>query len=457
VAPDLAERWEVNGDGTQYTFYLRRNARFHDGKPVTARDLKASWERAADPATASDTAATYLGDIVGVKAKLQDKADHISGVEVVDDYTLRVTIDAPKVYFLAKLTYPVSFVVDMENVKDKDWEHHPNGTGPFRLLTWEDDHLLILERSGDFYREPAKLEHIVFTMYADLPMAMYENEEIDMLGVGSDSIEQVTDPDNPLHADLHTALSLCTSRLAFDVTKPPFDDRLVRQAFAYAIDRQKFTQVVFKGMYQPAETVLPPGLPGYSQDIHAPGFDPARAKELLAASKYKSASALPKITYTTSGTGGELSSYDSALVDMWRTNLGVEVTVEQLEPGHYYDEINRGHHHGQILDMGWCADYPDPENFLDVMYHSGGQDNLGHYSNPKVDELLEQARVEADVQARLGLYHRIEQMVVDDTPDILLHHRQSYVLIKPYVTGYLSTPVDLALQWRLFSVERPTD
>jgi oligopeptide transport system substrate-binding protein len=468
VVPDLAERWEVSEDGTEYTFHLRRNAYFHDGKLVTAHDVKYSWERAADPNTESDTVLTYLGDIVGTKNKFQGESDEISGLEVVDDYTLRVTIDEPKVYFLAKLTYPTSFVVDEENVQDENWEHHPNGTGPFRLVTWEDDRLIILERNDNFYQEPAKLEHVVIMMYEDVPMWMYENDEIDLTGVGTSHIERVTDPTDPLHAEYHTWPSLCTSRLIYDVTMPPFDDPLVRQAFAYAVDRQKLTDVVLKGMVQPAHTILPPGMPGYNPDITGPTFDPGRARDLLATSTYGGSDALPEIIYTTSGLGGDLSTYDSALLDMWRTHLGVEVTVEQLEPISFLPEVRD--HHGQIIDMGWCADYPDPENFLDVLYHSEAQENLGHYSNPEVDELLEQARIEPDVEARLALYHQIEQLIIDDTPDILLHHSQiddtpdillhhsqSRLLLKPYLKDYPLSPIGLALKWRILFIERPPD
>jgi len=455
VVPDLAERWEVSDDGTVYTFHLRPDATFHDGKPVTAHDVKFSWERAADPATESDYVTTYLGDIVGLKAKFQGQADDISGLEVLDDHTLRVTIDAPKVYFLAKLTYPTAYVVDENNVKDEDWEHHPNGTGPFRLVTWEDDHLFILERYDGFYLEPAKLEHVVSLMYVDVPMWMYENEEIDLVGVGTDDIERVTDPSNPLHADLHSWAGLCTSRPVFDVTVPPFDDPLVRQAFAYAIDREKLAEVVLKGTAQPARCILPPAMPGHSREVTGPGFDPERARQLLADSTYAGADALPEITYTMSGMGGDLASIPSALIDMWRTHLGVEVTAEQLEPTSYIAEIHE--HHGQIINLGWCADYPDPENFLDVLYHSESQENLGGYSNPEVDSLLEQARVEPDAEARLALYTHIEQMIMDDVPDLPLLHYHSYLLLKPYVKDYPLSPIGLALEWRITSLDRPQD
>lgn len=286
-------------------------------------------------------------------------------------------------------------------------------------------------------------------------MWMYENDEIDLTGVGTNNIERVTDPGDPLHAELHTWPGLCTSRLIYDVTMPPFDDALVRQAFAYAVDRQKLADVVLKGMAQPAHTILPPGMPGYSPDITGPIFDPEQARDLLATSSYGSAGALPEVTFTTGGLGGDLSAYDSALIDMWRTHLGVEVVVEQLEPVSFLSEIHD--HHGQIIDIGWCADYPDPENFLDVLYHSEAQENVGRYGNPEVDELLEQARIEPDVEARLALYRQIEQLIIDDTPDILLHHGQSRLLLKPYLKDYPLGPIGLALEWRIPFIDRSTE
>ena len=117
LTPDLAETWDVSDDGTVYTFHLRENARFHDGRFVTAKDVVYSWERAASPQLASDTVLTYLGDIVGVREMVAGQADHISGLKVIDDLTLQVTIDAPKPYFILKLTFPTAFVVDKANVE----------------------------------------------------------------------------------------------------------------------------------------------------------------------------------------------------------------------------------------------------------------------------------------------------------------------------------------------------
>ncbi|MGE5374090.1 MAG: peptide ABC transporter substrate-binding protein, partial [Bacteroidota bacterium] len=152
LVPDLAESWEVSADGTVYTFHLRQNAKFHNGKPVTAQDVIYSWERAASPKLASDTALTYLGDIVGIKELAAGQAGAPSGLAALDDHTLQVTIDAPKPYFLYKLTYPTAFVVDKENVESgPEWYRQPNGTGPYRLKEWKRFDSIVYEANPDFY------------------------------------------------------------------------------------------------------------------------------------------------------------------------------------------------------------------------------------------------------------------------------------------------------------------
>ena len=151
LRPELAAGWQISEDGTRYTFFLRQDATFHNGRPVTAEDVIFSWERALDPGTGSDTAMTYLGDIVGAAEMHSGESRGVRGLKAIDDHTLEVQIDSPKVYFLSKLTYPVAFVVDSENVASDDWQYQPNGTGPFRLKEWSDDEILILEQFEDYY------------------------------------------------------------------------------------------------------------------------------------------------------------------------------------------------------------------------------------------------------------------------------------------------------------------
>jgi len=445
LVPELAERWEVSDDGLTYTFFLRPNARFHDGRPVTAQDVVYSWERAADPATGSDTVLTYLGDIVGVAEMHAGQADAISGLEVVDDRTLRVTINAPKPYFLLKLTYPTTFVLDRANIESgSDWYRRPNGTGPYILAEWTRFERMIYRANPDYYLGTPAIPYVIVELYAGEGIRLYESGQIDMATVYSYAVARVTDPTEPLNADLHTGVNLCTGYVVFDTTRPPFDEVRVRQAFSLAFDRQRYIEVVLRGTALPAAGLYPPGLPGYNLDLRGLSYDPVRARQLLAESSYGGPDGLPPIVYTDAGIGSDANASAAALAEMWQQNLGVTITIENLEPDRYLDAIYSGRH-GQLFDTGWCADYPDPENFADVLFHSGSPQNNGGYSNTELDALLEQARVEQDVATRIALYQQAEQMIVDDAPVLFTVHWLSYELVNPRVKNYSWTPIDIPL------------
>ena len=444
LTPDLAERWEVSSDGTVYTFYLRSNAKFHDGRAVTAQDVLYSWERAVSPELASDTALTYLSDIVGVREMAAGQADHISGLKVIDDLTLQVTIDAPKPYFALKLTYPTSFVVDKNNVEQGgEWFREPNGTGPYQLIEWTSFERIVYQANQDFYLGAPSIPYVILNLYAGDPQRLYESGEVDI--TGAYSIERFLDPTEQLHNELISGVELCTSYVFFDTTRPPFDDVNVRKAFSMAFNRQQYIDIVMGGHALPAVGIYPPGLPGFSYDLKGLPYDPAQARELLKASKYGGAQGLPPIVYTNGGIGSSISTDVSAMAEMWQKNLGVTITVENIEPNFYYDQIYAGNH-GQLFQGGWCADYPDPENFADVLFHTGSNQNSGGYSNPALDALLEQARVEQDVTKRIALYQQAEQMLVDDAPVLFTTHSLSYQLVKPYIKGYVFTPIDIPIE-----------
>jgi oligopeptide transport system substrate-binding protein len=412
--------------------------KFHSGRDVTANDFKYSLERTCDPATGSQTAETYLGDIVGVNDKLQGKANEVSGIKVLDDYTLQITIDAPKEYILAKLTYPTAFVVDKANVETgSDWWRRPNGTGPFKLKQWKASSSITLERNELYYLAPAKLKQIVYTLQG-VPMTLYENGKIDVTDVYLGDIERVLDPANPLHEELSTVPGFSLYYIGFNTTKPPFDDAKIRQAFSYAIDKDKIIDLVLKGAVRKAEGILPPGMPGYNENIKGLDFNIELAQKLIAESKYGNVPNLPTIILTTAGVG-TASSIEAALAYMWQQNLGVNVEIRQLEPDKYTDEIMN--EKDEMFVQSWGADYPDPQNFLDILFHSGTKDNVGEYSNPEVDALLEKARVEQDPATRMNLYQQAEQMIVNDAACIPIFFDVSYILVKPYVKDLPLTPM----------------
>jgi oligopeptide transport system substrate-binding protein len=435
-APDIAERWDISDDGCTFAFYLRDNAVFQDGRKVTAADVKYSWERACNPATGSITAATYLGDIVGAKEMVAGQTDEITGIHVVNDNTLQVTIDAPISYFLSKLSYPTAMVVDRNNVAvGANWWRNPNGSGPFKLKEYQQSTLLVLERNDDYYGEVASLEFVEFHMYSGDEMSLYETGQIDVAAVYADYIDRITDPSGPFHSEYHVSPQLSFSWLGFDTNKPPFDDLNVRKAFSMAIDKDKIINLSLRNLVERADGILPPGMPGFNENLDGLSYNAAEARALITSSKYGSVENLPPIVLTLSGYGVAIPSLLEAVIVQWRENLGVEVTVRLLEPDFYIYHLKQ--EKDNMFYMGWIADYPHPQDFLDVLFHTGGEYNYGEYSNPSFDALVEQAGIERDNTKSLQMYQGAEQMLVDDAALIPLYFGQNLILVKPYVQGYV--------------------
>lgn len=443
VIPDLAERWEVDPSGRVYTFTLRSDARFHDGRPVTAQDVVYSLQRACSPELASRVAATYLGDIVGCLDHQAGRAPDVSGVQAPDDQHVVLTIDAPKAYFLAKLTYPTAFVVDRRQVAAgaEDWQLQPNATGPFRLAEYQPEERLLLTRNPDYYRGPAYLDEVEFDLRPADAMSRYENRELDATPVGVSDLERVSDPLNPLSYELMQGpASLDVQYLAFNNRLPPFDDVHVRRALNLALDKERLARVVLQGGVVPAEGILPPGLPGY---VAGPGplhYDEAAARRELAASRYGGPEELPPLTLYGAGEGGS-NPMLAAVSDYLQQTLGVTVTVEQAPYDTFQAELAAGRY--GMYALGWAADYADPQDFLDLLFHSQSPLNQTGYANPTVDQLLEEARVAADGATRLALYTQAHRLILEDAPWVPLYHSSDRWLVAPEVQGFSVPPIVL--------------
>lgn len=439
-SPDIAERWTVSDDGKTYTFFLRKDVKFHDGKKLTAQDFKYSWERACNPATGSQSAPVYLGSIVGVADVIAGKSQQISGVKILDDYTLQVTIDAPKSYFLSQLTYPTAFAVEKENVESgSDWWHHPVGTGPYRLAKWDEGSLILLQPNQYYYGKQASVP-VAFHLLSGIPMSLYESGKIDVVEISKVDIDRATDEAGPFYKELHVFPEFSLQYIGFNTHKPPFDDPYVRQAFCYAVDKERIIKLTQKDMVTEAVGIIPPGMPGYNKDIKGLEFDPARAKELLAKSKYGSTDKLPAITITVPGIGGiDVEEYLGAVIQDWKQYLGADVTVRLLDANAFHynllDEAD------EMYVLGWIADYPDPQNFLYTLFYTGTDYNDSHFSNSKLDNLLDQAAVEKDQEKRTGLYQQAEQIVVDEAPALPLWFQKTYYLINPRVHNFEIDPL----------------
>ncbi|MCH2304775.1 MAG: peptide ABC transporter substrate-binding protein [SAR202 cluster bacterium] len=444
IIPDIAESWEVSDDLLTYTFIIRDDAVFHDGKKITANDFKWSFERAANPKTASPVADTYLSDIVGVNEVIDGIRNDISGVKIIDNLTLEITIDEPKPYFLAKLTYPTAYVLDKENVLNggSNWADKPNGAGPFKLKEYKVGERLILERNQNYHLGSPKLNRIVMNLAGGQSMAMYENDEIDITGVGMLDLERVLDLNNPLSTEIVVAPpSFSITYIGFNTNVNPFDDIYFRKALTHSINKPLIASEVLSDLVIPAYGILPPGFPGYQKDLKGLEYNLEIAREYLAKSKYSDPSTRDRIVITVPGSGGNIGIDLEVILNMWSEELGIEVEIQQVEWATYLEDLQKQKFQA-FGGLGWEADYPDPQDFLDILFHTESELNHGGYSNDVIDSLIVEARTEVDSNKRIEIYHDIEQRLVNDSPWIPLWFAgERYVLIKPYIKNYFLTPM----------------
>ena len=431
---DIAENCTVSEDGKTYTFSLKPDVRFHDGRAVTANDFKYSWERACKPETNSPTAQAILGDIVGVHDVLSGKESTIVGVTVVDNATLRVILEAPKPYFFYKLTYPVAFVVDRANMAaGVDWWHTPNGTGPFKLSKYEQGGSFTLQRNASYYGEKAKIEAVSYHIMEGHSLELYEKGNIDVAGVGTSYIDMATDNSSHFSKELVITPVLETTFVGFNCKSPPFDDENVRLAFAQSIDKNKIVRLTLRSMSKQANSMLPPGMPGYDSNFRGQEFDPVKAKEFLAKSKY--AASLPHITMTTSGLGNETTLFQEAIIAEWRTNLGVEVEIRQMEPERFIDHLKA--EKDQLFLLDWVADFPHPQAILGTLFANDSEQNYGEFTSAKFNSLLSKAAQESDSEPGASLYGQADKQLIEEAGCIPVVSATSYILVKPYVKGYV--------------------
>lgn len=440
--PELADRIEIAADGLVYTFRLRADAVFQDGRSITAADVVASLTRALSPATAGGEASglggpSFLADIVGAETLLAGRADDLAGARAIDDRTVELRITEPRATFLMKLAgVPASIVDPNDPARGGEWWRSPNGSGPFRVESWEPDARLVLTPHDGYPVPPVTRVDVRLGPATGQPFNLYQADEIDVLNVPSGSLDRVLDPGGPWVEELDITPRLAVAYLAFRTDRPPMDDPHVRRAVALAFPRAKIASVTYGGHRLPADGVIPPGTLGRPWPVDAPPHDVAAARREIAASRYGSAEAVPPIRIYGAAAPGA-----AALRDVLAAELGLRVEVVSVE----WPEFNDGLHRREYAayELSWGADYPDPESFLWSLFAGGAPDNYLDYQNDAVDGPLRDAANVSDVERRAELYERAHQALIDDAAVIPLYHEVSHTLVKPAVRGLTVTPMGI--------------
>ncbi len=435
VQPDIAQSWEVSNGGKTYTFKLRDDVVFHTGntRRVTANDVKYSIERAADPVNASPTVRAYLGNVVGVRDRFENKASSVSGVKVIDERTIQIDLIEPSDFFLSELTYPVAFVVDREQIESspRNWTQRPNGTGPFRLAEFKPAERIRIVKNDRYHLGAPKLDEVIFELGGGSLLTRYENDEIHIGGFPASLLDSVKDGSNKLAADYRAVPNMAVFYFTLNPQQAPFDDPKVRQAFALTLDRKTINSVLLYDAYRVADGFLPPDMPGYTESVHSYEYNVARAKQLLSESRY--AGNMPRVVLTFSGSGAAPGDLLVAIQQGWQDALGVNIELQAIDTSAFLREQRRGTF--QMHSDGWSADYPDPEDFLGKLFASDSTLNYTRYKNDEVDKLL-LAATEQDRTKRYQMYAEAEQLILDDAVVIPTFWPVDHVVVKPCVHGY---------------------
>lgn len=441
IVPGVAERWEISPDGKQYTFYLRKNARWSDGKPVTAHDFVYAWERVLNPATASEYSFLmfYLKNGKDYNSgKLKDPAQ--LGFKAIDDYTLSVELENPTAYMMELFTYWTYSPVPRWTIE----QHGPQwvlggkmvSNGPFQLTEWSPHKLIAVVKNPHYWDAAAvKLPGINYQAVEDKETAlrMYETGELDIVpGIPELKIPQFSGrPDFLLYP------YLANDYLEMNSSRPFFADKRVRRALTMALDRKTLAEQYLQKMKMPTDSFVPPGLGTY---VSPPGlpYDPVSAKALLAEAGYADPAKLPTIELSYNS-DSVIQQMAQVVQRMWKENLGLTATLTNKDYKTHLKEMKL-----KNFDVGrkrWIGDYADPNTYLELYTSYSGM-NYGGWGSADYDALIEQAAREPDTAKRLLTLQNAEKILLDSAPIIPLYVHYKAMLIRPEVKGFYKDYLD---------------
>ena len=437
VIPDIAEKWQISSDGTLFTFSLKKHVYFSNNQEVSAIDFKYSFQRILDPKGSSPNS-WVLDAIDGAKDFMKGTADSVSGISVIDRYTLQIKLEKPFSPFLHLLTMTAGYVVPEQEVRKwgKEFSTHPVGTGPFLLTEWRHNDRLVLEQNKGYFDGKAKIRGLVYRIIPEdlTAMAEFEIGNLDVVSIPNAEYARYR------HAEkwnqlLSSQQGINTYYLGMNCSRPPFNDVMLRKAVFHAIDRDKILRTFFERRGRLASGPVPDNLRAWQAPPQR-AYDPDLARKMVADAGMR---------------GREITFYvtaDQEVVDIaeiiqgYLVQSGLSVKIRQLEWSAYKAAINRGE--ADMFWISWWADYPDPENFLFPLFHStnhGPAGNRTRYTNPEVDRLIEIGQKSLDPSRRNESYMTAERIIVDEVPWVYFWHKNDYALRQPALKNYRIYPI----------------
>ncbi|MVS97854.1 ABC transporter substrate-binding protein [Devosia marina] len=448
VEPALATDWTISDDGLSYTFNLREGVTFHDGTPFNAEAVKFNFDRMLD----EDHPYYDTGPF-----PLSFNFSAVESVNVIDEHTVEFVLTEPFAPFLSNLAYPTGLIVSPQGVMDNvdDYGRNPSGTGPYRFVEWQSNTRVVVEANADYWDGAPALEAVVFRPITDANTRVAE-----MLSGGIDVMVEVP-PDNVSQFEEDSAFEVYEQAgphvwyVMLNARYGPFADKLVRQAANYAVNKEALVNEVLQGTATVSDSPIAPAFNwAYNENLEPYPYDPDMAGQLLSQAGVDS----PEVTfYVTEGGSGMLDPVTmGTAIQADLEAVGFDVTIETYEWNTFLGIVNPGL--GEDVDMAemaWMTNDPDVLPFLTLRtgaWPEEGGFNSSYYSNEEVDELLEAARVETDIEARGDLYKQMQEIVYEDAPWIFVANWQQNAVTTQAVQGFSLQPSFLL---QLHDVSKP--
>ena len=461
VRPAVAASWTISPDGRTYTFHLRDGAVFHNGRKVTADDVAYSFRRLLKKETNSPRRFLFE-PIEGAREFTDGKSASIGGLLTPDGRTVVLRLTKPFAPFLSQLTMANAAILPREVYDDpqKAYLRAPAGCGPFRFSRWEQANFIELVAFDGYYGGRPALDRVVIRMIESGTSALQE-----YLAGGLDSLDETPEETDTamqarLGGEIHRYPFIGTGYIGFNMVLAPFKgNAALRQAFNYAVDKEYLWGVLLRGN-QPANGIIPPGIPGHDPGLPGYPHDEAKARSLMARAGYPAGKGLPPIALWVNT--GEDNRKIAGQVQADLKKIGVTITIHEVDWAAYISGVSGTPDRpgqAQMFRFGWYLDYPDADAILRPLLHSsnwGPAGNFGRYRNAEVDALIDKALDTADPVRRADLYRRAERIaVMEDPPWIFLSFYQSKTLYKPYVKGVVLSPLgEFRLPLERLKIER---
>ncbi len=475
VVPCIAERWEINEDATKFTFYLRKGVKFHDdacfadgkGREVTANDFKYSLTSLCEASATNQMFWLFEDRVQGANAYHESTIngspleEGVTGIKVIDDYTLEIQLDYPFAGFMQILAHSGCWVFPKEAVDTYGEEMRVNcvGTGPFKLKTVKEGEVVILEKNEGYWdldehgNQLPYLDAIKFTFIKEKKAELLEFKKgnldmvfklpVEMIDEVIGELEDAKKGGN-LPFEMQSTPSLTIQYYGFQHKSDVFNNKLVRQAFNYAIDRERLCNYTLRGEGSPAlNGIVPPAFEAYpANEVKGYDFDPEKAMSLMAEAGYPGGAGFPKVTLQLNSGGTTNEQVAAAIQNMLKENLGVEVELSVMPFAQHLERLETGQ--SLFWRTAWVADYPDPENFLNLLYGKHVPEELTkksyinsvRYISASFDSTFSAALQEIDDEKRMTLFAKADQIAMEDAAIMPIYYDEYIRLLQIDVKNF---------------------